>query len=124
MRRDSRCCDSFSQRRLLLRDLNSKIPSWLGGVTFALVWVGSLFLIYSNIWHVGLALGIVCMGTVGYFAWRVTRGLESIIVFRNYSEQDEVRRENVGKFFSEAGKVIGGFLLGLLAQYLAHKYWR
>jgi hypothetical protein len=109
----------FRQRRLLLRDLSSKIPPWSGGAGFAVVYVGSLLLLYSNVWHIGAALAIVSMGTAGYFTWRVTRGLASIIVFRNYSEQDEVRRERVGKFFFEAGKVIAPFLLGILA----HKYW-
>ena len=115
----------FKQRRLLFRELSSKLKWWGWGlIGLVLYLTGPVTGSLSKIMPVGWAIAVVCAGVVLYFSVLVAGDLGSIVVFRNFSEQDEIQREQVGKFFFEAAKLIAAFLLGMLSLYLAHKYWR
>jgi hypothetical protein len=112
----------FRQRRLFWRNVASDLPAWAWAVSFflfALV-IDSAAALLSKWAAVGVVIAGTILGAAIVMAARVSG---STVMFRNFSEHDEVQQEKTQKFLFEAVRLVGAFLFGMLTLYLKHKYW-
>lgn len=122
--------DVFKQRRLrwhlLTLENFRNAPRYtlgLGGVVIGFVFALMGTLVSKGMhlrWGSAIAIGgavIVCLG----LSWGLTRG--TTVIFRNFSEQEELREKKRAGIVVEAVKLFVAFLFGMLTLYLKHKYW-
>jgi hypothetical protein len=119
--------DIFKQRRRPWTFDLRKSWKWVGmGTGLVCGFVSGLtgaFL--SRIMHKPGASFKIAFGTTvvitAVLIWASTRG--STVIFRKFSEQQELREKKRAEIVLDAIKLVVAFLFGILSLYLKHKYW-